>query len=279
MLLVLWAAYSTRWWVSGLLVGVAAGIKLTPAVTGFYLLGRRQWKAAGFSAIVFFATVLVSLLVTGEQGIRYFTKLLANSGRVGSVGDLGNQSWPGVVSRIAGRNEGYGPAVLAAIAVTARLAMLAWRAVDSISAGADRLGGLIVVQLAGLTVAPISWTHHWVWAVCVLIWLIHGPPAQRPCYRVGSRVLAAAWLAITLSGVPWLLSLATGPWLVSRPWYLSWGGAAYVALAVLTLGWLGVRAQLRLRRLPASSSPRDARCIVTRLTQTYRRSASRGRPR
>jgi alpha-1,2-mannosyltransferase len=238
MLLVLWAAYSTRWWVSGLLVGVAAAIKLTPAITGFYLLGRRQWKAAGFSAIVFFATVLVSLLVTGDQGVRYFTKLLTDPGRVGAVGDLGNQSWPGVISRIAGHNEGYGPGVLAAIVGTVLLAVLAWRAVNSMSGGEDRLGGLVVVQLVGLTVAPISWTHHWVWVVCVIIWLIHGPAAHQPRYRVGSWVFATAWLAITLSGLPWLLSLATHPWLVSRPWYLSWGGVAYVGLAALTLAWL-----------------------------------------
>ena len=41
VLAVLWAVSSTRWWLSGLLVGVAAGIKLTPAITG---LG---WRASG----------------------------------------------------------------------------------------------------------------------------------------------------------------------------------------------------------------------------------------
>ena len=34
VLAVLYAVYSTRWWVSGLLVGLAAGVKLTPAVSG-----------------------------------------------------------------------------------------------------------------------------------------------------------------------------------------------------------------------------------------------------
>src|SRR5271166_5754805 len=42
VLAVLCAVYSTRWWVSGLLVGLAAGIKLTPAVTGLYFLGVRR---------------------------------------------------------------------------------------------------------------------------------------------------------------------------------------------------------------------------------------------
>ena len=46
VLAVLWAAYSTRWWISGLLVGLAAGIKLTPAIAGVYLAGMRRWSAA-----------------------------------------------------------------------------------------------------------------------------------------------------------------------------------------------------------------------------------------
>jgi alpha-1,2-mannosyltransferase len=74
----------------------------------------------------------------------------------------------------------------------------------------------------------------------LIIWLIYGPPAHHHRYRVGSRVLATAWLAITLSGLPWLLSLATHPWLISRPWYLSWGGVAYVGLATLTLLWVAI---------------------------------------
>ena len=42
VLAVLGAAYSSRWWVSGLLVGLAAGVKLTPAVSGLYFLGMRR---------------------------------------------------------------------------------------------------------------------------------------------------------------------------------------------------------------------------------------------
>lgn len=255
MLLVLWAADSTRWWLSGLLVGVAAATKLTPAVTGWYLLGVRRWKAATFSALVFFGTVLVSLQVTREQGVRYFTTLLLNPGRVGAVGDLGNQSWPGVISRIAGHNEGYGPAVLAAIAGTMLIAVFAWRAVDPMTTG-DRLGGLVVVQMVGLMVVPISWTHHWVWVVPLMIWLIHGPPAQWH-QRVSPTVLATAWLAITLSGLPWLLSLATHPWLVSRPWYLSWGGVAYVGLAAVTLLWVAVGDRLSAPPSAERSIPRE----------------------
>jgi alpha-1,2-mannosyltransferase len=66
MLGVLWAVYTTRWWLSGLLVGVAAGIKLTPAISGVYLVGVRRWAAAVFSVFVFLATIGVSAWVVGD---------------------------------------------------------------------------------------------------------------------------------------------------------------------------------------------------------------------
>ena len=60
VLAVLYAVYSTRWWLSGLLVGLAAGVKLTPAASGLYFVGARRWGAVVFSAVVFFGTVGIS---------------------------------------------------------------------------------------------------------------------------------------------------------------------------------------------------------------------------
>ncbi len=119
VLAVLYAVYSTRWWVSGLLVGLAAGVKLTPAVSGLYFLGKRRWGTVVFSAVVFFATIGVSALVVGDQTRYYFTELLGDASRVGPIGTSFNQSWRGGISRILGHDAGYGPAVVAAIVVTA----------------------------------------------------------------------------------------------------------------------------------------------------------------
>ena len=231
MLAVLWAVYTPRWWLSGLLVGVAAGVKLTPAITGVYFLGVRRWGAAVFSALVFLATVAVSALVVGDQARYYFTDLLGDAHRVGPIATSFNQSWRGGISRILGHDAGYGPLVLAAIAVTAVLAILAWRALDS----SDRLGKLLVVELFGLLLSPISWTHHWVWLVPLMIWLIHGPLRKRP----GARIAGWGWLALTIIGVPWLLSFAQPTiWQISRPWYLAWAGLVYIVAALATLGWI-----------------------------------------
>ena len=250
VLAVLWAVRSSRWWLSGLLVGLAAGVKLTPAVAGLYFVGVRRWGVAVFSAVVFAATIGVSALVVGEQARYYFTDLLGDASRVGPIGTSFNQSWRGAISRIVGHDAGYGPAVLLALALTAVLAVLAWRAVGT----GDRLGGILIVQLFGLLLSPISWTHHWVWLIPLMIWLVHGPLRD----SLGARVLGWGWLVLTLIGVPWLLSFAQPTiWEIGRPWQLAWAGLVYPVATVLTLGWLAARGR-RLSRPAADRSPSPA---------------------
>jgi alpha-1,2-mannosyltransferase len=223
-------------------------VKLTPAVSGLYFLGARRWGAAVFSGVVFVGTVAVSALVVGDQTRYYFTKLLGDAHRVGPIATSFNQSWRGGISRILGHDAGYGPLVLAGIAITAVLALLAWRAIGGAS---DRLGAIIVVQLFGLLASPISWTHHWVWLVPLMIWLLHGPLRQ----RLGAQVLGWGWLALTLVGAPWLLSFAQPTiWVIPRPWYLAWAGLSYIVATLATLAWVASTGSRRFRRSPEPSA-------------------------
>ena len=235
VLAALWAALSCRWWVSGLLVGLAAGIKLTPAITGVYLAGMRRWGAAVFAAVVFAATVALSVAVIGQQARYYFTDLLGDASRIGPIGTSFNQSWRGGISRVLGHDAGYGPLVLAGIAVSAVLAILAWRALWS--GGGGRLGLLLVVELFGLLISPISWTHHWVWLLPLMIWLLNGAWQERR----GAGLLGWGWLGLTLVGVPWLLSFFQPTiWEISRPWYLAWAGLVYIVATCATLTWIAL---------------------------------------
>ncbi len=252
MLAVLWAVYTTRWWLSGLLVGVASGIKLTPAVVGVYLVGVRRYAAAAFSAVVFLLTVGLPALVVGDQTRYYFTALLGDAHRVGPIATSINQSWRGAISRIVGHDAGFSPPVLAAIAGTAVLAVLAWRALGP----TDRLGKLLVVDLLGLLMSPISWTHHWVWLVPLMVWLVHGPLWE----RLGARIAVWGWLVLTLVGVPWLLLFAQPSiWQISRPWYLAWAGLTYTAAAMATLVVIAVSGRRCVASDPVSAPASDTR--------------------
>jgi alpha-1,2-mannosyltransferase len=233
VLAALWAAYSTRWWLSGLLVGLAAGVKLTPAITGLYFVGVRRWGAAVFSGVVFLATIAVSFLLVPGETRYYFTVLIRKTDRIGPMCTIFNQSWRGGVCRIVGHDPGYSPPVLIGIAVIAVLSVLAWRALDT--HGADRLGRLLIVEMFGLLFSPISWTHHWVWLIPLMIWLFHGPLSDRR----GARIFGWTWLALTVIGVPWLMSFAQPSiWQNGRPWYQAWGGLVYIVTTVATLAWI-----------------------------------------
>lgn len=237
MLAVLYAAYSTRWWVSGLLVGLGAGVKLTPAITGLYFVGVRRWGAAVFSAVVFFATVGLSFLLLPDEARRYFPGRLSEAGQDLPVGSFWNQSWRGGLSRIAGHDVGTGALVIGALAVTAVLSVLAWRALGSVEGERDRLGSLLVIQIFGLLASPVAWIHHWVWAVPLMIWLFHGPWREKP----GARILGWTWFVFMSVSVVSLLSFAQGTiYDISQPWYLTWAGLVYIYAAMATMGWMAV---------------------------------------
>ncbi len=229
VLAVLWAVYSNRSWVSGLLVGVAAGVKLTPAVAGLYFLGARRWGALAVSAAVFVGTVALSVVVLGAQARFYFTDLLGNAGRVGPVATPMNQSLRGMVGYLLGHDAGYGPLLLGAIAVAAVVSVLAWRSIDA----DDALGRILVVMLFGLLISPISWTHHYAWLLPLVIWLVHGP------LRDHTRRIGWAWLALAYVSPPWILVFTDSRgWTTSGHSYLAWVGSLYVLATLATLGYL-----------------------------------------
>ncbi|WP_233608026.1 mannosyltransferase [Nocardia stercoris] len=242
VLAVMVAATTSRKWLPGLLIGLAAGVKLTPAVTGLYFLARKRWASAVWSAVVFGGTVIVCLLISPGETRTYFGPLIGDAHRIGPVGSVENQSVRGALTRLLGYDAGeawtlhghripWGPWWLAGVVVVTVLAYFAWRALGP----DDDLGTLLVVQLFGLMVSPISWAHHFVWLLPLILWLRHGPWRDRP----GARQLYWAWLVVSLVGVPWvLLSFQPTIWTISRPGVLSWLGAVYVLGTLFTFGWL-----------------------------------------
>ena len=168
-----------RW--SGVLVGIAAGVKLTPLVfvVLLVLVGRRT--AAGRAALAFAGTVAVGFVAMPGSSATYWTDGLVDAGRVGPPALAHNQSVYGALTRLL---DGPPPTLLwLAVAGPLSLAVLVvgagwWRR-------GDRVLGTCLGALAMLLASPVSWSHHWVWAVPVALVLWER-----------SRWAGAAWTAV-----------------------------------------------------------------------------------
>jgi alpha-1,2-mannosyltransferase len=248
--IVLAGMVSTRPVLSGLGVGLTAGIKLTPALSGIYFLANRRWAAAFWSAVAFAATVAVAWLVTPAQSNRYWLHLVGQTNRIGPVGSAINQSLRAALSRTVGYDVGSGPIWLAGVAVAAVLLLFALR--NAVRAR-DTLAGVVAVQFFTLLVSPISWSHHWVWMVPAVLWLVYGRAA-------GGRLVtitAVAWLVAVFSYViSFLLVLQSSIWVISRPWYASALGWVYPVCGLLTLVTIAVVLRQH-RRLDAPVLPQE----------------------
>jgi alpha-1,2-mannosyltransferase len=187
------------WW-QGIGTGLAAGIKLTPLIFVAYLALTGRVRAAATAGAVFALTVAAGFtwLPAGSRTF-WLGGVFYNQRRVGDPANPSDQSLSGAVARLAG--TGDPPRVwwlIAALAIgLAGLAVAVWA-----HRRGYRLAGLLCCAFTGLLVSPFSWTHHWVWVVPLLVWLI----ATAWRRRVAARWVLAAGAATVFS------ALVTLPW-------------------------------------------------------------------
>lgn len=170
----------SRW--RGVLSGLAAAIKLTPAVAILVLLARREWRtAATMAGSVVGLTVLAGLMAPAETW-EFFTSAMWDPGRAGFADYSGNQNLKGAIAR-ALPESAWNPTwaacslltVVAAWFLCRRLDRLRGGAKDGVASTADADAGLVltlqlsVVMVLGLLISPISWSHHWVWCLPALM--------------------------------------------------------------------------------------------------------------
>jgi hypothetical protein len=192
---------------AGIGVGLAAAIKLTPAIFILFLLLARQTKAALIAAGTFIACGLIGFGVAPRASKLYWERLSHDTRRVGAP-YISNQSPFGAAIRIAGGQGHVGawwiviPLALGAIGLAAA-AILARRQ--------DWLGATAVTGTTGLLVSPISWAHHWVWILPALILLV----------RSGHRIAAAAGYLLFAVAPFWDTPHSGGPREYGFHWLLT----------------------------------------------------------
>ncbi|MER0447349.1 glycosyltransferase 87 family protein [Streptomyces sp. Edi4] len=223
----------------GFAVGVAAGIKITPLFFVLHLLVRGQRREAAVALAGFAATVLTGALVRPGATVEFFTRRLFETGRVGKVWIVDNQSLRGLLARLL-HTPTPGAVWAAGAVVVGGVGLWAARR-------ADERWALLASAFTALLVCPISWSHHWVWCV-PLIALTAAEGRTRTAV-----LLAAVFTARTL----WLVPHA-GELDLQLPLWQQPLASPYPLVALAVVGWAGARA-VRTRRgaaaqLPARSS-------------------------
>jgi alpha-1,2-mannosyltransferase len=231
ILLDLVAAPQRRW--RGALVGVAAGLKLTPLLFVAFLVVTGQWRALRNALLGLVISVGIGFAVVPNQSWDYWTQVVRDAERVGGLAFTANQSVLGFLTRLGG-DAAYVRPLWFVISAPLALAGL-WMA-RRMWFRDERLLAVSVCALAALFASPVSWSHHWVWAIPLGVCLVQ-------------RTRGAVAVAV---GVVWFGVFALGPiwWVPYRDdreldwtFWQSLPGNAYLILGSLAFVLLSAREQ------------------------------------
>jgi alpha-1,2-mannosyltransferase len=214
---------------AGLLVGIAAGLKLTPLLFVVFLLiiGRRRAALTAVSS--FAATLLIAVVALPADTKAFLGTALWDQTPIGNGWYAGNQSAAGAVARLVGHQAGL-PGLAFAGLVTLGLLALA----RMLWLRGEHLFAICLVGLGTLVASPISWSHHWVWAAPLAVVL-----AAR------SVAWAIAWASVFVAAPFWLLPTADDRELTWSVWQQVVGDA-YLLIALALLVGLALEALRRL---------------------------------
>ena len=175
----------------GWLVGVAAGIKLVPAVFVVYFVLRHDWRAAARSGLGLLGTILVGAVTSPHDTWRYWTVLFYKPDHVGGLAYVGNQSLNGDLIRLL-RDE-HPPTLVYAATVVAALGLAVVGARRQLRRE-NEVAALTCIAVGGLLVSPVSWTHHWVWLLPAALVLAARRDWAPATFIAGVCVVAPMWL-------------------------------------------------------------------------------------
>ncbi|WP_237224110.1 glycosyltransferase 87 family protein [Rothia nasisuis] len=232
---------NTRW--HGVLIALTACIKLTPAIFGLFFLATRDWKSLTRFIGTGLASIVLSFAVDFEVAREYFTQKIFESSRIGSVTGALNYNLLGTWSMLF-------PAWLTGLlfTLTALAALvLAYRAVRVLAhqdAGGGYLGAASCVAVLGLLLSPISWTHHWVWFVTLLIFSA----------LYGWRSARAEYLFLAAAGTL-IFSLPFAVWFGGYDWGGNEWPELLALLHALPVVWAAAYLWFGAKRHPASPLP------------------------
>ncbi len=196
-----------RW--AGVGIGLAAAIKLTPAVFIGYLILSRQYRAAATAIGTAAGATLLGVLIAPAESRTFWTSALWDTSRVGREEYVSNQSLRGVVARLEA------PSIWWLVLVALVVGYWCWWVRTR---RPDHLAGVAVTGLVACLISPITWVHHLVWLMPALFLLL-----------ARSRAWFGAAYVVLSSSLVWLW------WDNQDSWTEFPGANAYVWVTVALL--------------------------------------------
>ena len=230
-------------WPRGMLLGVAIALKLTPAVFLLYFALRREPRAVMRAMATFAAATLLGCALAWRDSVEYWTATVRHTERIGTPTLNTNQNAAGALARLNLSDTTH--FVLWTLACFAVLGLTVWTVRRALAAGEAALA-VVCVALFGLVVSPVSWSHHWVWALPAVIVL------AVLAYRRADPALAA----IAVAGAALMLwppiDLLPEHREAAAVWWRQLLGMSYVWWALAALAVTGLRVHTRRVSPPRS---------------------------
>ncbi|MEU1408470.1 glycosyltransferase 87 family protein [Streptomyces sp. NPDC005728] len=242
-----------RWAGAGL--GLAAAVKLTPALFPVFLLatgaaarlrgedGGPWLRPARGAAAAFAGATLLAAAVLPYDSWRFWTDTVFRADRAGHAEGTANQALRGVLARLL-HTPDPGALWAAAAAVVAALGLTV--AVTAELRG-SRPWAVCACAVTALLISPVSWTHHWVWCVPLVLLL----------WTHAHRAAALGTALVFCSYAPWWVPHGAG-----RPELHQTGGP--LTVSVLYGGAGALFLVLARTSLPRSRPRSEARQAVTK---------------
>lgn len=255
-------------WPRGLLVGIAAAIKLTPAVFLLYFLIRRDIRAAAVTVVSGALATAIGFAVLPRESMRYWFSGFAGAASLAGSPYATNQTVKAALVRLSlPRPVESGLWLLLAVTVLVLAVVGVWRAVSR----SDAVLAMVIISAAGLLLSPISWSHHWVWIVPALLIMVTESVRTRSTHWI---IATGVTMAVFYVGIPNFLPKRDGRefgWSLGE--YLL--GDSYVLLTLVLLIVWSVSAWQAAGRA-ARATPRSQSCF-TRVQEAIRSSGSQAR--
>ncbi|MBO0824274.1 MAG: DUF2029 domain-containing protein [Actinobacteria bacterium] len=216
---------------AGVLLGIAAAIKLTPLIFLAMLALAGRSRAALTAAVTFVSCGLLAYLVApGDSKLYWQQHLFTETSRMRAA-YISDQSPYAAILRIGGgtAHPGYW---LLALSLGFGIAGLVIAAI--LARQDDWLGATTVTGTTGLLVSPISWTHHWVWVLPALVVLLQG--------RRNSRIAAACGYVLFVVAPMWFTPWQYGTAQYGFHWLVTLIANCFLVAGVVFVCYMGWRA-------------------------------------